>query len=302
MRFVIIDCDPGIDDALALFLAAGSVELTLLAVTTTAGNRPAAITAGNARKLMDLAGRPNLAVHAGAERPLSGHPARCNLVHGEDGLGGVLPGRPGAIDNEPSALALVRHLREAPAGSIDLVAMGPLTNLALAELLVPGTLRRVRQLSVMGGALRVPGNITPAAEFNFYVDPLAADVVMRSGAAIHLYPLDVTHQALMSSAWLDKIGGLTNRCGQAAAAMLRAYAALDPLLHDVCPVAGLLRPTLFTDQACSIEVDWRPGFTEGYTLAHLEGQVTCDTTIRAATTVDNDRLLGLVFDKISGLP
>jgi len=302
MSTVIIDCDPGIDDALALFLAAGSVELDLLAITTTAGNRPAAITAGNARKLMDLAGRPDLAVHAGAERPLSGQPARCNLVHGEDGLGGVLPGTPAALESEHGALALVRHLQQAPAGSIDLVAIGPLTNLALAEFLVPGILRRSRRLSIMGGALRVPGNITPAAEFNFYADPLAADLVMRSGAAIHLYPLDVTHQAVMSPAWIETTGCLANRCGQAAAAMLRQYAAMDPLLHDVCPVAALLQPALFGEQLCRVEVDWRPGLTEGYALTQFDPPDASASFIRAATSVDNDGLLALVLEKLSGLP
>lgn len=301
MSPTIIDCDPGIDDALALLLAAGSPELDLLAVTTVAGNRPAAATWRNARKVLDLAGREAVPVHAGAERPMSGQPARCNLVHGEDGLGGVLAGPSRPVAAEHAANALVRLLQQAPAHSIELVAMGPLTNLALAEALAPGVLRRARRLSIMGGALRVPGNITPAAEFNFYADALAADIVMRAGAAIGLYPLDVTHQAVMSTQWIAAIGQLPNRCGQAAAAMLRAYAEMDPLLHDVCPVAALLQPRLFNEETCRVEVDWRPGPTEGHALAHFGGQDAA-ASVQAATRVDNEALLALVRNRIAGLP
>lgn len=300
---IVVDCDPGIDDALALLLAAGSGEIELLAVTAVAGNRPAQITSHNARKILDLAGLPEVPVYAGAQRPLHGGEARCNLVHGEDGIGGVQLPEMRPIETEHAANALVRLLRERPEGSIELVAIGPLTNLAMAELLAPGILRRARRLLVMGGALRVPGNITPQAEFNFYADPLAADIVMRSGAGIVLFPLDVTHQAIMDAAWIASFGALGTRCGAAAAAMLAAYAELDPLLHDACPVAFLLQPQLFGLEACELSVDWRPGPTEGHALAtFFHKHRSFAPNVRAATTVDNGALLALVQQKISTLP
>ncbi|MCA1325595.1 nucleoside hydrolase [Herbaspirillum sp. alder98] len=302
MRATIIDCDPGIDDALALLLAAGSPELDLLAVTTVAGNRPAPVTARNARQILDLAGRPQVPVHAGAERPLAGGAPRCNLVHGEDGLGGVDLGQPGAIAAGHAAIALVDMLRQHSPASIDLVAMGPLTNLALAELLSPGVLQRAGRLAIMGGALRVPGNIRPAAEFNFYADALAADIVLRSGAAISLFALDVTHQAIMSPPWIASFAGLDSRSGNAAAAMLQAYAAMDPLLHDVCPVAYLLRPQLFDMQPCRVQVDVRAGTSEGYVLAHFDVAAGAGPMVQAATGVDNPALLALVFERIARLP
>lgn len=302
MKPTIIDCDPGIDDALALLLAAGSPELGLLAVTTVAGNRPAPITARNARKILDLAGRVAVPVHAGAERPLMGGDARCNLVHGEDGLGGVPLDEPSAIAAGHAAVALVDILRQHSPASIDLVAMGPLTNLALAELLSPGILRRAGRLAIMGGALRVPGNITPAAEFNFYADPLAADIVMRSGAPITLFALDVTHQAIMSGPWIASFSDLDSRSGRAAAAMLQAYAAMDPLLHDVCPVAYLLREQLFSLEACRVEVDFRAGPDEGKALAHYGVAAGPGPVLQAATGVDNPALLALVLERIATLP
>ncbi|KAF1042081.1 MAG: Pyrimidine-specific ribonucleoside hydrolase RihA [Herbaspirillum frisingense] len=299
---VIIDCDPGIDDALALLLAAGSSEIGLRAITTVAGNRPVQTTSHNARKILDLAGLHEVPVYAGAQRPLYGSEARCNLVHGEDGLGGVQLPEQRPIAGEHAANALVRLLQDAEAGSIELVAIGPLSNLAMAELLAPGILRRARRLLVMGGALRVPGNITPTAEFNFYADPLAADIVMRSGAQIVLFPLDVTHQAIMSADWIASFAGLGTRCGTAAAAMLKAYAELDPLLHDACPVAYLLQPRLFGEEACELQVDWRPGATEGYALARFfHKRRGFAPNVQAATTVDNHALLALVKQKIDTL-
>lgn len=301
MRPTIIDCDPGIDDALALLLAAGSPEFDLLAVTTVAGNRPAELTARNARKLLDLAGRAAVPVHAGAQRPLAGGPARCNLVHGEDGLGGVSLGPAGAIADGHAAVVLVDMLRQQSPASIDLVAMGPLSNLALAELLAPGILRRAGRVAIMGGALRVAGNITPAAEFNFYADPLAADIVMHSGADITLFALDVTHQAVMSEQWIASFSSLEGRSGAAAAAMLKAYAALDPLLHDVCPVAYLLRPQLFSLEPCQVRVDTRAGPDEGRALADFS-PTACAAQLQAATGVDCPALLALVRERIGTLP
>lgn len=306
MHSIIIDCDPGIDDALALMLAAGSPELALVGVTTVAGNRPVETTSLNARRIMDLAGRPEVPVHAGAAVPLGQAQPRCNLVHGEDGLGGVDLGPPSALSPGHAAPQLVRWLRDSPAHTLTLVAVGPLTNLALAESLSPGVLRRAKRLLVMGGALRCPGNITPAAEFNFYVDPVAAQAVLAAGADTVLFPLDATGQAVMSGGWIRSLADIPSGCGQAAARMLRAYATRDSLLHDACPVAWLLDGGLFTGEPCHVAVDARAGLTEGHVSAWFaprQPPAEGAFPILAVTGVrDAAALLALVRQRIATLP
>lgn len=301
---IIIDCDPGIDDALALLLAAGAPGIELLAVTAVAGNRPVEITATNARRVLDLAGLAWVPVHAGAARPFGYREARCNLVHGADGLGGVILPDGGPIGTGHAAVRLAALLAEAPAHSIDLVAIGPLTNLALCEMLAPGSLARARRVLVMGGALRVPGNITPAAEFNFYADPTAARTVVDAGAALWLFPLDVTGQAVMSPDWIGRFAEADNACGRAAGAMLAAYALLDPLLHDACPIAWLAQPELFEVEDCHVQVDWRDGPSAGHAQGWFgerrDAPGPCNA--RVVTGVDNDGLLALVAQAIGRLP
>lgn len=304
MTKIIIDCDPGIDDALALLLAAGSSSLELLAVTTVAGNRPVATTAQNARKIMDMAGHLDVPVYAGAEKPFGYAEPRCNLVHGEDGLGGVEIGVARRVQEGHAAMRLVQMLSSHAPNTIELVAVGPLTNLALAEALSPGILRRARRILIMGGALRLPGNITPAAEFNFYADPVAAEMVLMAGADVVLFPLDVTSAAIMTPEWIHSFLDLDSRCGRAAAGMLEAYAELDPLLHDACPVAYLLDETLFGGEPCHVSVDWRPGETAGFVFARFDEHLDAahPANALAITSVRNDALLELVHGAIRSLP
>jgi purine nucleosidase len=301
---LIIDTDPGIDDALALFLAAGSPELQLLGVTTVAGNRPVEITSVNACRLLDAAGCGTVPVFAGCARPIASADARTNLVHGADGLGGILLDSVRRPVDEHATAFLARTLRERPTDSVALVAVGPLTNLAMVEILHPGLLQRARQINIMGGAAFCAGNITPSAEFNFYADPIAAHIVLSSGARIHLFGLDVTSRAVMSNAWIRSLGELPTRCGQAAHAMLQAYAAMDPLLHDACPVAHLIDSSLFSGAPSAIEVDWRPGRTEGQSIAWAAERTDAPRTPNVVlhTEVRNDALLDLVRARIAALP
>jgi inosine-uridine nucleoside N-ribohydrolase len=301
---LVIDCDPGIDDALALLLAAASPEFDLLGVTCVAGNRPVAITADNACRVLDLAGRAAVEVHAGCSRPLAHGEARCNLVHGEDGLGGVsLPGQRG-----PSALHasdfLERTLLDRQPGEVTLVAVGPLTNLALAEIKRPGLLRRSHSVLVMGGAAFCDGNVTPSAEFNFYADALAAQIVLGSGAPIRLFGLDVTRQAAMTPDWILSLGDLGNRCGDAARDMLRGFARPNPLLHDTCPLAWLLAPELFAAQRCTVMVDWRPGITDGHLVARrVPADGRADGSVAEVfTSVQADGLRALLRQRLARLP
>jgi len=301
---VVIDCDPGIDDALALMLAAASPELELIGVCCVAGNRSLATTADNACRVLDLAGRRDVEVHAGCSRPLTQAEARSNLVHGDDGLGGAALAR----SREPSGLhacdVLERTLLEREPGSVTLVAIGPLTNLALAEIKRPGLLRRARAVVLMGGAAFCDGNITPSAEFNFHADPLAAHTVLTSGATVHLFGLDVTRQAALPADWIDSLADLGNRCGAAARSMLKGLQRLKPLLHDACPVAWLLAPELFTAQRCTVAVDWRPGLTEGHLAAKriAAGVEPEGPVAEVFTGVQSDGLLALLRERLAQLP
>lgn len=300
---VVIDCDPGIDDALALLLAAASPELEILAITCVAGNRPLANTADNACRVLDLAGRSEVPVHAGCARSLTQAEPRCNLVHGEDGLGGVrLPRTRGPSDLH-AADFIEQVLLDGEPGRVTLVAVGPLTNLALAEIKRPGLLRRARGIAVMGGAAFCDGNITPSAEFNFYADPLAAHTVLEAGAQVHLFGLDVTRQAAMTADWIESLAALGNRCGDAAREMLRAFARREPLLHDACPVAWLLAPELFMSQRCAVAVDWRPGLTAGHLAAkRLPAEHAPAAEAEVFTAVRSDDLRALLRQRLAQLP
>lgn len=303
-RDVIVDCDPGIDDALALMLAAASPELRLTAVTCVAGNRPLAQTAPNACRVLDLAGCGAVPVYAGCARPIARAEAPVGLVHGEDGLGGVELGAGGPMRRPEARHAvdfLAHALLDAAPDTLTLIAVGPLTNLALAEIQHPGVLRRARDVLVMGGAAFRRGNITPHAEFNFYADPVAAHVVLGAGARLAVFGLDVTEQAVLSPPWIEALGAGASRCAQAARAMLHAYAARERLLHDVCPVAYALDPSLFEALGQELSVDWGAGPTEGRLRAVRPARGEPGNA-RWVTSVQSDRLLALVRQRIQQLP
>lgn len=304
MSPVIIDCDPGIDDALALFVACASPEIELEAVTTVAGNRPVEQTSKNAARVLAAAGRGGTPVLRGCGRPLAYPEPRCNRIHGLDGLGGsTLPaGRPlmerHAVEFLASALTEERH------DPLVLIAMGPLTNLAALEIQHPGILKRAKCLLVMGGAAFRAGNVTPNAEYNFHADALAAHTVLNSGARIFLFGLDVTMKAAVSEKWLESVRRLGTRCGLAAHQMLRSYAVRDPALHDACPVGYLLAPHLFAGTACRVSVDWQSGTTEGRLHAQpaLDAADADGNSVEVFTTVDAEALMSLVRSRIAELP
>lgn len=302
---LIIDCDPGIDDALALWLAAARPDrFHLLAVTTVAGNRPASVTCDNAIRLLDAAGLRQVPVYRGAGEPLSGQPARCNLVHGVDGLGGVqLPLQRSA---RPKAAwqYLLRALNNHPPQSLTLAAIGPLTNLALAEAHQPGVLSRLKQLVIMGGAVTCAGNVTPKAEFNFHADPDAAQRVLHAGvSSLTLFGLDVTGQVAMDAAWLDSLQQLPGHCAAVARAMLRTYASVDPLLHDACPIAALLAPDLFHGSPWQLQVETLPGDAAGQVSGQrVDGQALRPGTVQVPMAVQTAGVLRLVRDALERLP
>jgi len=280
-RPIIIDCDPGQDDALALLLALGSpAELEVLAVTAVAGNAPLALTQKNARKVLELGGRPDIPVHAGCARPLVRAPVIADYVHGATGLDGYpLPEPSVPLADGHAVDAIIELLRGRPAGTITLCPTGPLTNLAIAMVKAPEIVPRIREIVLMGGAIGL-GNATPAAEFNIFADPQAADVVFRAGVPLVMCPLDLTHQALVTPARLSAIRALGTEVSAAVAGLLEFYNIYDQTkrgragapLHDPCVIAYLLRPELFKGRDCHVAIETGSELTMGRTVVDWHGR------------------------------
>ena len=217
-RKIIIDTDPGQDDAVAILLALASPELEVLGLTAVAGNVPLALTQKNARIVCELAGRTDIPVFAGADAPLGRTLVTAEHVHGKTGLDGPpLPDPTMTLQDGHAVDFLIDQLRAHPDGEVTLVPVGPLTNIAMAFQKAPDIIGKVAEIVLMGGAYFEVGNITPAAEFNIYVDPEAADIVFKSGVPLVVMPLDVTHKALTSRARVDAFAALGNEAGRMVA-------------------------------------------------------------------------------------
>ena len=274
-RKIIIDTDPGQDDAVAILLALASPELDVLGLSVVAGNVPLHHTVKNALTLCELAGRPDLPVYAGCDRPISRRLVTAEHVHGKTGLDGVTLPEP-AISPAPGHAVdyLIETLRREPAGTVTLVPIGPLTNIAVAFQRAPDIIERVQEIVLMGGAYFEGGNITPTAEFNIYVDPEAAKLVFASGVPLVVMPLDVTHKALTSRAWVDGMAAM-GRIGQAVASWTdfferydrEKYGSEGAPLHDPCTIAWLLEPGLFSGRHINVEIETESQLTLGMTVA-----------------------------------
>lgn len=286
---VIVDCDPGVDDAMALlFAAAHPQRLKLAGITTVAGNVSLARATANAGDVLALARLSHVPLHAGCHRPIMRREGLQSAVHGEGGIGGLVTSQPRVVPAQQHAVDfLIETVRAAP-GSITLCPIGPLTNVALAMLKDPGFAPALKRIVLMGGAAFVPGNLSPTAEFNVLVDPHAAHVVFSSGVDITMVGLDVTRQATLTAAWLDQVAARGGEIGQAAVGMMRAYGAGDPCLHDPCVIAYLLEPELFGGVPGHVEVECGHGPTFGMTVAsvrpkHLAGR---EPNCRILTEID----------------
>ena len=220
-RKIIIDTDPGQDDALAILLALGSQELEVAGITCVAGNVPLARTATNARLICELAGRTDIPVFAGCDRPMVRPLVTAEHIHGSTGLDGPVWGEPTMpLQSSHAVDWLVDTLLDADDREITLCPVGPMTNIAMAIVREPRIIPKIAEIVSMGGGYFAGGNVTPAAEFNIYVDPHAADVVYRSGVPIVAMPLDVTHKALMSREWIAAIATIGGSLGEKTAALL----------------------------------------------------------------------------------
>ncbi|MDX2125195.1 MAG: pyrimidine-specific ribonucleoside hydrolase RihA [Aeromonas hydrophila] len=276
---VILDCDPGHDDAIALILALASPELKVLAVTTSAGNQTPDKTLNNALRILTLLGRDDIPVAAGAPKPLARELIIADNVHGESGLDGPTLPDPAFAPVAMTALELMaKCLRESPE-PVTLVPTGPLTNIALLLAAHPELKSKIARIVLMGGAAG-PGNWTPAAEFNIYVDPQAADMVFKSGLPITMCGLDVTHEAQVMDEDIARVRAITNPVAQCVAGLLDFFMIYhrDPKwgfagapLHDPCTIAWLLAPALFHGVECRVDIETGGTHTSGMTVVDRYG-------------------------------
>jgi len=280
-RKIIIDTDPGQDDAVAILLALASPEeIEVLGITAVAGNVPLDLTAKNARIICELAGKVDVPVFAGCDRPLGRDLVTAEHVHGKTGLDGPnLPDPTMPLQDGHAVDYIIDTLRSAEPGTITLCPLGPLTNIAMALEKAPDIAERIHRIVLMGGAYFEVGNITPAAEFNIYVDPQAADIVFKRGVDIVVMPLDVTHKALVTKARNDAFRALETPVGIAVAQMTdfferfdkEKYGSAGAPLHDPCVTAYLIRPDLFTGRRVNVEIETQSELTLGMTVADWWG-------------------------------
>ncbi len=310
-RKIIIDTDPGQDDAVAILLALASPELDVLGLVAVAGNVPLALTGANARRIVELAGRPEVPVHAGAVRPLVRPLVTAEHVHGRTGLDGAdLPEPEVPLHPGHGVDFIVETLLKAEPGEVTLCTLGPLTDVALALNRAPEIAPRIREIVMMGGAYFAVGNITPTAEFNVYVDPEAADVVMRSGVPITMLPLDVTHGALATPDRLARFRALGNRSGATVAGMLgfserfdnEKYGGEGAPLHDPNVIAWLLRPDLYTGRRVNVAIECASPLTLGMTVADYWRVTQRPANALFLTGVDADGFFDLLVERLAALP
>ncbi len=309
-RKIIIDTDPGQDDAVAILLALGSAELDVVGITAVAGNVPLSLTETNTRKICELAGRPDIRVFSGAVRPLVRPLVTAEHVHGKTGLDGpVLPDPIMKLQSQHAVDFIVETLMNEEAGTVTLCALGPLTNLALALIREPRIAPRIKEIVLMGGGFFEGGNITPTAEFNIYVDPHAAEVVFGSGAPIVVMPLDVTHKALTTAKRIETLRKLGTKVGDATAALLDFFERFDEEkygtdggpLHDPCVIAYLLKPDLFKGRLCNVAIETASELTMGMTVIDWWGVTDRPKNAMVMRDIDAEGFFTLLTERLGRL-
>jgi len=307
---IIIDTDPGQDDAAAIMLALGSPELEVLGLTVVAGNVPLPLTERNARIVCEMCGRTDIKVFAGADRPLQRTLVTAEHVHGKTGLDGPDLFEPSFPLQDTHAVDFIVDsvMNEAP-GTITLCPIGPLTNIALAIQKEPSIAGRLKQIVLMGGGYFEQGNITPSAEFNIYVDPEAADRVFSCGAPITMMPLDVTHKVMTTKKRVDAIRVINNRAAQALVDMLEFSERFDEEkygtdggpLHDPTTIAWLLQPRLFKGRLCNVEIETQSDLTRGATVVDWWSVTERPKNALVIREVDADGFFELIQQRLQNL-
>lgn len=310
-RNIIIDTDPGQDDAVAILLALASPdEIRVLGITAVAGNVPLAYTQRNALIVCELAGHTQVPVYAGHSAPLTRKLVTAEHVHGKTGLDGIdLPDPSSALAPGHGVDFIVQTLRREPEGSVTLCPLGPLTNIADAFCKAPDIVGRVQQIVLMGGAYFEVGNITPAAEFNIYVDPEAAEIVFNSGVDIVVMPLDVTHKALVNNRRLAAIAAIGTEVSAAVASWIGFFERFDrekygspgAPLRDPTTIAYLLKPDLFTGRKVNVEIETTSELTRGMTVVDWWRVTDRPANATVMGDLDADGFFKLLTDRLARL-
>lgn len=310
-RKIIIDTDPGQDDAVAILLALASPkEIDVLGITCVAGNVPLELTSKNALMICELAGQTDVPVFAGCDRPLGRALVTAEHVHGETGLNGPdLPDPYMQLQDQHGVDFIIETLRAAAPKSITLCPLGPLTNIATALERAPEIAEAVDEIVLMGGAYFEVGNITPTAEFNIYVDPQAADIVFKSGIPIVVMSLDVTHKALVTPPRNEAFRALGTPVGQAVSKMTDFFERFDrekygsegAPLHDPCVTAYLIDPTLFKGRHINVEIETQSELTMGMTVADWWGVTDRPANALFIKDIDADGFFAMLTERLSRL-
>jgi purine nucleosidase len=307
---IIIDCDPGIDDAVMLMLAfAAPDELDILGITTVAGNLPLPVTTQNARIITDLSGRGEVPIYAGCPRPMVREPVEASEFHGKNGMGDLTLPAPQKPLGTAHGVDFIEATLLAAKEPVTLVATGPFTNVALAIIKNPAILANVEQIVVMGGARSEAGNITPSAEFNIAADPHAAHVIFTCGKPVIVFGLDVTHNAMATPPRIAAIKAIGSPPALAAAAILTWVAKVEKdlkgyegaPLHDPCTIAWLIDPSLFGFKACYIAVEIGSPLTMGHTAVDYWGATGQRANAQWANAVDAEGLFAMIVKRLKTL-
>jgi len=293
LRRVVLDCDPGHDDAMAILLAAANPAIELAAVTTVAGNQSLDKVTLNARRVLSVAGIGEVPIAAGCDRPLVRERVAAESIHGTSGLDGPDWAEPTVEADPRHAVDLMIELAMADEPPLSIVAVGPLTNVATALRREPRIASRIDRIVLMGGAIGL-GNWTPAAEFNMYADPEAAHVIFTSGLPLTMVPLEVTHQ---------RIDRLDTPVARMAATLLRYFAETyervfgfpAPAVHDPCAVAALIDPSIVTTRPMNVEIDTRSALSYGRTVCDVYGTTGRAPNAEVGTALDADRFWALMI-------
>ncbi len=314
-RKIIIDTDPGQDDAIAILLAlAAKDKLELLGITAVAGNVPLELTTKNALKILEVAKETNIAVFSGCKAPLKRKLVTAEHVHGPTGLNGPQLAEPKIKQQDQHGVDfIIDTLRQHPEKTITLCPLGPLTNIASAIIKAPDIVEKIDEIVLMGGAYFEVGNVTPAAEFNFYVDPEAANIVMCSGIKITMMPLDVTHQVLTTKERSQKFANLGNETGKIIYHWVKYFKKFDEEkyksdgapLHDPCVIAYLLKPDLFSGRKINVRIETNSELTRGMSVADYWGitdEKDCPRNVNFMRHVDDEGFYQLLFDYLKKLP
>jgi inosine-uridine nucleoside N-ribohydrolase len=299
---IILDCDPGHDDAIAILLAAHHPAIDLLAITTVAGNQSVEKTSQNALKVCSLANIRHVPIAQGMERPLIRPAQHAANIHGVSGLDGPRLPDPDIELTSQHAVDLIIDLLMHSDGDVTLVATGPLTNIASALRREPAIIPRIKAISLMGGAIGL-GNTTPAAEFNIWCDPEAASVVFACGRPITMVPLEVTHQALATNDILQRLRSSGRTVAAVAADLLvffagtyrRVFGFPAPPLHDPCAVAAVVEPDILRSHNMHVEIETTGKWTAGRTVCDVYGQWNMETNAHVGYAIDVPRFWEMVI-------